>query len=153
MSSTTDRTEVLKRVGAALRTLIRNIENVREEAAKSQKIHPTDLTAIEFLYRQGKPVSVKQLLSHMNLTSGSGTALIDRLEKAGFVRRTANPDDRRSWLVELDDTKAKGPVRRLAEMEQMFIQASNNLSDSELGKVADFVEGVGEIAAGATKID
>jgi DNA-binding MarR family transcriptional regulator len=147
MSIATERREHLGRLGSAFRALLRNIEAVREEAARSQKLHPTDLSAIEFLYRLGEPASVKQLISHMNLTSGSGTALLDRLERSGFVQRIANPNDRRSWLIELDAGQAKEPIRRLREMEQIFIRASENLSDEELIKVANFIEAVSGIAS------
>ncbi|WP_030755854.1 MULTISPECIES: MarR family winged helix-turn-helix transcriptional regulator [unclassified Streptomyces] len=34
------------------------------------------------------------------LTTGATTRLIDRLERAGYVRRTADPDDRRKVVVE-----------------------------------------------------
>jgi DNA-binding MarR family transcriptional regulator len=41
-----------------------------------------------------------QLASRTGLTTGAATRLIDRLERAGFVRRTADPTDRRKVIVQ-----------------------------------------------------
>jgi DNA-binding MarR family transcriptional regulator len=38
---------------------------------------------------------------HTGLTTGAVTGLMDRLEKAGYVRRTRDPHDRRKVVVEL----------------------------------------------------
>ena len=45
-------------------------------------------------------MSAGQLAAEARLTSGAITAVIDRLERAGYVRRVADPDDRRRVLVE-----------------------------------------------------
>lgn len=41
-----------------------------------------------------------ELATRSGLTTGATTRLIDRLERAGFVRRAADPDDRRKVVVE-----------------------------------------------------
>lgn len=41
-----------------------------------------------------------QLAERTGLTTGATTRLIDRLEKGGFVRRVADPSDRRKVIVE-----------------------------------------------------
>lgn len=51
-----------------------------------------------------KPVG--QLAKRADLSSGAMTNRLDRLEKAGFVKRLPDPDDRRGVLIEL--TKAGG---------------------------------------------
>jgi DNA-binding MarR family transcriptional regulator len=59
---------------------------------------------------------VYDLAQEMAITVGATSKAVDRLEAAGRVRRTANPDDRRSSLVALT------PVgqRLLAEAEPTF---------------------------------
>ena len=42
-----------------------------------------------------------KLSSLMEVTSGTVTALLDRVEKAGFVRGERNPEDRRGLLIRL----------------------------------------------------
>src|SRR3954469_19383245 len=48
--------------------------------------------------------SVGQLAKRAELSSGAMTNRLDRLEKAGLVRRVPDPEDRRGVLVELTDT-------------------------------------------------
>jgi DNA-binding MarR family transcriptional regulator len=50
---------------------------------------------------------VGQLARWADLSSGAMTNRLDRLEKAGFVRRVPDPDDRRGVLVELTDSGRK----------------------------------------------
>lgn len=40
-----------------------------------------------------------QLAQATGLTTGAITGIVDRLEKAGYARREANPNDRRSLLI------------------------------------------------------
>jgi DNA-binding MarR family transcriptional regulator len=143
----------LSRISEATRTLIRNVETVREAAAKALGLHPTDMAAIEYLYRAASPVSVKQVITHMKLTSSSGTALLDRLEAAGYIKRMANPDDRRSLLVQLEPHRMEGPIRRFKSLEKVFHQSTVGLSDENLGIVADFLESIGTITLSFAEAD
>lgn len=45
------------------------------------------------------PVTAGQLADLTGLTTGAVTGVIDRLEKAGFVRRERDPDDRRRVII------------------------------------------------------
>jgi DNA-binding MarR family transcriptional regulator len=42
-----------------------------------------------------------EIAERLIVTSASVTSLLDTLEKRGFVRRTAHPDDRRKVIVEI----------------------------------------------------
>jgi DNA-binding MarR family transcriptional regulator len=57
------------------------------------------------LRRSGAPhrLSPGELLEMTMVSSGTMTNRIDQLEKAGFVERIVNPDDRRSVLIALTD--------------------------------------------------
>ncbi|WP_199546411.1 MarR family winged helix-turn-helix transcriptional regulator [Streptomyces sp. N35] len=60
-----------------------------------------------------------RLAERTGLTTGATTRLIDRLERAGFVRRAADPTDRRKVIVEpVPEAEARiaqavAPARRL----------------------------------------
>lgn len=45
--------------------------------------------------RAGEAASPTRLAAQLNITTASGTALLDRLERAGHIRRTPRTDDRR----------------------------------------------------------
>jgi DNA-binding MarR family transcriptional regulator len=60
----------------------------------------TDAQCVNLLVLDG-PMTPGQLAQTMGITTGGAiTAVIDRLEKAGYVKRTRDPDDRRRVIVE-----------------------------------------------------
>lgn len=62
-------------------------------------LHPTDVQALSLLTAAPRPVTVKQIADMTGLTTGSATRLVDRLERAGYVARTPDRQDRRRVLV------------------------------------------------------
>jgi DNA-binding MarR family transcriptional regulator len=82
----------------ALRELVLGWERYRETVADELGVGTTEIVALGFLYHDG-PSTPSEIGQRLNLTSGSVTALIDRLESAAFVTRSQNPDDRRSLLA------------------------------------------------------
>ena len=63
----------------------------------------TDNECLSFLMIKGTATPT-ELAHYTGLTSGSTTAMLDRLEKAGFISRKPNPEDRRGTLVEPTNT-------------------------------------------------
>lgn len=131
------------RVSFALRDMIQRIEVAHDRAAREQNLHPTDFACIGFLHRAAGPVSPKQIIAYMGLSSGSATALLDRLERAGYTRRLPNPDDRRSILIELDVKQAAEPLRRFLEIQEFYTSLTNALTDEALEDIARFLEQMG----------
>ncbi|HXW11480.1 MAG TPA: MarR family transcriptional regulator, partial [Nitrososphaeraceae archaeon] len=54
---------------------------------------------MHFIHRYGA-MPAGRLSELTGLTMGAVTGIIDRLEKAGYVRRTNDPKDRRRTIVE-----------------------------------------------------
>lgn len=136
----TDRNSQLVRVGTALRRMLYSVESARLHAAREQKLHPTDFACIGLLARNAEPLSPKDIINQLDLTSGSVTALLDRLERAGYITRMANPDDRRSLLVMLNRTAAQEPLQSYQKLEQSYRDATAGFSPQELSKIAEFLE-------------
>jgi DNA-binding MarR family transcriptional regulator len=66
--------------------------------AQRHRLHPTDLQAliaVMLAERDGDPLTPGRLGEALGLSSGASTAVIDRLEKAGHLRRTRESSDRR----------------------------------------------------------
>lgn len=84
----------------ALRQLVLGWDRYREAIAEELGVGTTEVVALGFLHHDG-PQTPTDLGQRLNLTSGSVTALLDRLESAAYVTRAHNPDDRRSLLVSL----------------------------------------------------
>jgi DNA-binding MarR family transcriptional regulator len=68
-------------------------------------IRDGEYSALSALRRSGAPyeLSPSQMSEHLMVTSGGLSLMLDRLERAGLVRRRPNPQDRRSVLVSLTD--------------------------------------------------
>jgi DNA-binding MarR family transcriptional regulator len=62
----------------------------------------TDMGCLDILGQDG-PLTAGQLAERTGLSSGAMTTAIDRLESAGFVRRTRDAGDRRRVVVVLTD--------------------------------------------------
>lgn len=103
----------VRRLGAVMRT-------VDDQAATALGISAVDLLCLGELDAAG-PMSPGDLVELTGLTSGAITGVVDRLEQSGFVRRTADPSDRRRVLVvptgaRTDEvTRALAPTTRVAE--------------------------------------
>lgn len=63
-------------------------------------IGPTDLRVVLFLFRYTQ-ATPGEIASDLDMSSGAITALLDRLEHAGYVARHAHPSDRRSRVLRL----------------------------------------------------
>lgn len=66
-------------------------------------LHPTDvaaLTRILVAEEAGAPITAGALAEELALTSGAVTSVVDRLDRAGYVARVRDPDDRRKVLLQ-----------------------------------------------------
>ncbi|GAA1690325.1 MarR family winged helix-turn-helix transcriptional regulator [Fodinicola feengrottensis] len=61
----------------------------------------SDLQCLYALAHDG-PATASVLAKRVNLTSGSASRMVDRLEAAGYLRRVPDPTDRRRILIEPD---------------------------------------------------
>jgi DNA-binding MarR family transcriptional regulator len=66
--------------------------------------------ALRVVARHDGACRVQELRSDLGITVGAASKLVDRLERDGLAARRANPDDRRSSLIELttDGQRALG---------------------------------------------
>lgn len=142
----TNRSAQLVRVGTAMRRMLHSMENARLHAARTQHLHPTDFACLGLLARSTAPLSPKDIINQLDLSSGSVTALLDRLERAGYITRIANPDDRRGLLVVLDVVAAGEPMKSYQKIEQSYRDATAGFSTEELAMIAKFLEGMGRLA-------
>jgi DNA-binding MarR family transcriptional regulator len=81
-----------------LRQLMQGWDRYRQSVAAQLGMGVTEVVALGHLHQDG-PLTPRELGARLALTSGSVTALLDRLVRGGFVTRTLNPDDRRSLLA------------------------------------------------------
>lgn len=85
--------------------------------------------------------SAGELAKLCGLSTGGVTGLVDRLERAGLVRRVPDPADRRRVLVEpLPHPRHEQTVRELYQpLAQAFTQLTESYSTEQLETILDFV--------------
>jgi DNA-binding MarR family transcriptional regulator len=72
------------------------------------------------------------------LTTGGVTVVIDRLEKAGYVKRQPNPADRRSVIIQPVLAKLRKLEPLYRSKGESLVGAVSALSDRALQVVVDF---------------
>lgn len=99
----------------------------------------TDNECLSFLAINGV-ATPSELARYTGLTTGSTTAMLDRLEKAGYVNRKPNPDDRRGVLVVPTQKwmEAAGPL--VIDVQKMHKTLINSYTDKELAIIVDFLQ-------------
>src|SRR5262249_6280672 len=93
--------ELVQRVGVGVRGMCARRVLASDIIAGVFGVHKTDLESLDLIYLRGGACSAGELSQATGLTSGSTTALIDRLVKAGYVVREADPNDRRRQIVRI----------------------------------------------------
>ena len=98
----------------------------------------TDVHAIGALVEFG-PIGVRRLAELMGMTTGATTRLVDRLERAGYVRREADPEDRRRVALHLVDRRAAEIGRYYEPMGQLWQAQVAGYSDEQMRFLLEFL--------------
>ena len=130
--------QLVARLGLAVRRMGAQSVIASRMIAERFGLHTTDLEVLDLIFLRGE-ASAGDLAEATGLTSGSVTALIDRLVRAGYVERQADPSDRRRVLVRARE-EAIEPIKAVyAPMQRRMFELWSSYSDEELRIVLDFV--------------
>ncbi len=119
-----------------------------QKVAERVGLHPTDVQCLNLLELVGTCTPGK-MTEGMGLTTGGVTVMLDRLEKAGYVKREPNPDDRRSVLVRVSEKKMEQIDIHYAEVAKQFEAHIALMPDADLKVVIDFLKQVNAIRVNA----
>ena len=132
------RTQLLQRLDETLRKVGAQSVLISDLVATRVGLNSTDLECLDLLYLSGV-TTAGTLSRHTGLTTGATTAVIDRLERAGFVRRRRDTEDRCCVLVEVMPSSA-GRIKPLyALLASRLAQLNEQYDDRELGVVVDYL--------------
>jgi DNA-binding MarR family transcriptional regulator len=110
-------------------------------------IHSTDNETLDFLLLNG-PATAGQLSELTGLTTGAVTAMIDRLEKAGYVRREHDKADRRRVIVIPNEEKIYAEIAPYSmRMGMAFEALCAEFSEEELAVVLKFMTSANHAAS------
>ncbi|MEU1997582.1 MarR family transcriptional regulator [Nocardia gamkensis] len=113
MSAPSTREETLGALREELRRHATQTVVFHSAVAARLGITVTDLSALNLLSMLG-PLTPGQLADRLGITRGGAiTTVVDRLERAGYVRRSRDSEDRRRVRVELVAVRAEVAVAPL----------------------------------------
>jgi DNA-binding MarR family transcriptional regulator len=130
-----------RQASVALASMIRGIDGYRFRAAADAQVGLTELRAMGHLIDAG-PLSPKQLAAALDLTTGTVTALLDRLERGGLVQRTAHPRDRRMLQVELTSFGHEKMDSVMESFHSVVAAAADGMSPERLDAAVEFLQRV-----------
>jgi DNA-binding MarR family transcriptional regulator len=132
------RSELLAALGDEFRQLTTATILFHQAVADRLGMHVTDHKCADILLRTG-PITAGELAQRTGLTTGAITGVIDRLEKAGFVRRAKDPGDRRRVIVQPVPERIEGKIGPLFEsMARAMAKLCAQYSTQELAVIRDF---------------
>lgn len=138
MTPARTRTQLLQELDQTLRKVGAQSVLISDLVATRVGLNSTDLECLDLLYLAGA-TTAGTLSRHTGLTTGATTAVIDRLERAGFVRRRRDTEDRRCVLVEVVPSSA-GRIKPLyGLLASRLTQLNKQYDDRELGVVVDYL--------------
>jgi DNA-binding MarR family transcriptional regulator len=94
------REDVISEIVAQVRANQVLTDMLDERAAEYLGINRTDARALDVIDQKGQ-ITAGELARELRISTGAVTTLVDRLERAGYARRTRDSDDRRRVLVEI----------------------------------------------------
>ena len=104
----------------------------------------SDIDALELLIDTGAATAGK-LSELMGLTTGAVTRVIDRLEQAGYVRRTSDPADRRRVVVEVVPERVATVQSLLESLERASAEEVSRYSGAQLALINDFLSRMADL--------
>jgi MarR family transcriptional regulator, organic hydroperoxide resistance regulator len=122
-----------------LRRFIANAILFNQQVADKLGINATDHQVLNLLELRGgaTPGELARLTA---LTTGGVTLSLDRLERAGYIRREKNPRDRRSLLIRPVPEKLRDVRKFYRPIDQGLARLFSSYSDKEVAAILEFFE-------------
>jgi DNA-binding MarR family transcriptional regulator len=102
-----------------------------QTVANRAGISASDLECLDFLNLEGR-VTAGRLAEVTGLTTGAITGVVDRLEKAGLVRRERDDNDRRKVFIATVPENIAKVGRFYEHMQRAMLKLWETYSDAEL---------------------
>lgn len=138
----------------AIRELLtrKNLSATRHRTALAHLLGmtDTDVLAVQHISRAGS-LTPTRLGSLLGLTSGGTTALVQRLERLGYLQRDRHPSDRRSAVLRLTPEVERSAGEAFAPLVADIDAITERLTEDERRVVAGFLRAVAE--AGERRAD
>ncbi|MEW2252400.1 MULTISPECIES: MarR family transcriptional regulator [unclassified Streptomyces] len=141
--------------------LIAAIEDaVRDNGARGQLLHqaiaerfglnPTDMKCVD-LARSEPRLTAGRLAEITGMSTSATTAVLDRMEKAGFIERVRDPADRRRVIVVSTGRREQELAAAFAPLKDVMTAVLESYDDDQLALIAQFTQRVNELLRDLTR--
>jgi len=116
--------------------------SMRRRTRDALAIGENDMTLLRHLLQfqqEGRHASAGELARHLNVSSASMTAMIDRLERSGHVRRERHATDRRSINVVATERTHHEMRDALGDMHSRMLDAVIEMTPDETQAVLEML--------------
>lgn len=110
----------------------------RQNVAAAIGLHNSDHISVDILRETG-PITAGELSKKTGLSTGSITALIDRLEEVGYVRRENDPTDRRKVLIVPIQEHKEADIQIYLALHTAMIELASSYTPAELEFITQFL--------------
>jgi DNA-binding MarR family transcriptional regulator len=137
-----------------LRGLTVELDLFGAEFAHLHRLHTTDLRALIHLLdagRAGITATPGWLGEQLGLNSASITALVDRMERLGHIRRVRDTADRRRVILVVEDQAVALGWSFFGPLIAAMVTAMTSFDEAELATVRRFLLSMSDVVAAARR--
>jgi DNA-binding MarR family transcriptional regulator len=136
--------ELIDRITTAFRRYQRSVDALDEIAAGLMEVNRTDARVLDLLQESGR-MTAGEIATGAGLTSGAVTGVLDRLERAGYLKRVRDDQDRRRVMVEATPKLDEMAQTIYGGVGEKGARAMADYTAEELALVARFVRDATEV--------
>jgi DNA-binding MarR family transcriptional regulator len=100
------------------------------------------LNALAVIEGAGGPIPTGEISARMHITTGTMTSVLDTLERNGYIKRIADPNDRRRVLVDITPEAQAVLENMLPEVQHVVAAAMASIDDDTLRVLLDALAAV-----------
>ncbi|MEV6240553.1 MarR family transcriptional regulator [Lentzea sp. NPDC051838] len=110
------------------------------KVAEQMGLSATDEKCLDLAIRADGPLTAGRIAELSGLSTGAVTGVIDRLERAGFVRRVRDPHDRRKVLVEVTPGDLEKFAAPFMKAQQSLVEVLDQFDADELQVIERYLQ-------------
>lgn len=122
------------------------MDGYTSQTRRALDINAHERLALAGLWANG-PMTMTELGSWIPLSRAAVTTLVDRLERAGLVKRGSDAADRRRTVVTLVEESLSGVVDLMAPWAADVVALVQEHDDAEWATIANFATRISEVSA------
>jgi DNA-binding MarR family transcriptional regulator len=123
---------------ALLGEVIRLSSAVSEVLSRELEVSLRDLAALHHLVGR-PPLGPAELARRLGMSTASATVLVDRLERAGYLRRRPDPEDRRRVVLDVTDATATRSLAAVTPLTRAVTAIGDRLDERDRDAVAGYL--------------